>query len=154
MTADGVPDEGPDDRPDEGPDEGPDEVVLAPPRRLTALAAGAALLAAGALGLADSGGRLLLLPVLLAAVGLVARDLVGGPVLRADAHGLEVLSGWRRVGTQWPGVEELRVVKDRRARVLLVDVGTAVVALSGTRLGRHPEDVLQDLQQLRARGTG
>lgn len=148
MTASGVPPEDHADVP-----AGPPELVVRTAGRVTVAAVVALGIGLVAFALTDAGGRLLLVPVLGAAGGLVLRDLVRGPVLRADAHGLTVLSGWRRIGAGWSDVEGLRAVKDRRTPVLEVDLGTAVVALSGTRLGRHPEDVLEDLRELRARGS-
>jgi hypothetical protein len=42
------------------------------------------------------------------------------------------------------------VLRDRRAELLELDVGRTVVLLSRLRLGRLPEDVLADLQAVRA----
>lgn len=132
----------------------PDELQIDPQRRLTVLAGLTALVALVVLVLADTGGRLLCVPVLLGAAALVVRDLVCGPLLHADAEGLDVLDGVRRVRVAWVDVERIRVVKDRRTPVLEVDTGNAVVALSGTRLGQHPADVMEALQAHRARWGG
>lgn len=122
--------------------------------RVTVLAAlaAAALLVAAALG--DTGERLFALPVLVAAAGVVVRDLLCGPLLRADSTGLVVLSGLRPVRAAWSEVEGMRVVKDRRTPVLELDIGSTVVALSGTRLGQHPADVLEALEAHRAQSEG
>jgi Bacterial PH domain len=132
----------------------PHELRVDPPRRNTVLAALAGLVALVALVAADTGGRLLVVPVLLGAAAFVVRDLVGGPLLRADAEGLDVLDGVRRVRVAWGDVERVRVVKDRRTPVLEVDTGNRVVALSGTRLGQHPADVVEALEAHRARWGG
>lgn len=131
----------------------PDLVLIQPPGRNTLLAALLAGLLVVAAVLADTGGRLLAVPVVALAVGFIVRDRVGGPLLRADDRGIELLAGWRRVGSAWAGVDRIRAVKDRRTPVLEVDFGHTVVALSGTRLGRHPADIVEDLDQLRARGS-
>lgn len=138
----------------DGPGEVSDELRIDPPRRITVLAALAGLVALVALVAADTGGRLLAVPVLLGAALLVVRDLVCGPLLLADAEGLDVLDGVRRVRVAWGELERVRVVKDRRARVLEVDTGHRVVALSGTRLGQHPADVVEALDAHRARWGG
>lgn len=132
----------------------PSELRVDPPRRNTALAALAGVVALVALVAADTSGRLLVVPVLLGAAAFVVRDLVCGPLLRADPEGLDVLDGVRRVRVAWADVERVRVVKDRRTRVLEVDTGDAVVALSGTRLGQHPADVVEALEAHRARWGG
>lgn len=136
--------------------EGPlqDELRIDPPRRNTALAALAGLVALVALVAADTGGRVLAVPLLLGAGAFVLRDLVCGPLLRASADGLDVLDGVRRVRVAWGEVERVRVVKDRRTPVLEVDAGGAVVALSGTRLGQHPAEVVDALEAHRARWGG
>ena len=111
------------------------------------LATAAVLLVVGVVS--DAGGRLLTLPAALVALVLGVRDLVAGPVLTADAHEVVVREGWRRVHAPWSAVERMRVVKDRRAELLELDVGRTVVLLSRNRLGRLPEDVLADLLALR-----
>lgn len=131
----------------------PETVVVQPPGRNTLLAALLAGLLVVAAVLADSGGRLFALPAAALAIAFVVRDRVGGPLLRADDRGIELLAGWRRVGNTWASVERIRAVKDRRTPVLEVDFGHTVVAVSGTRLGRHPADLVEDLDQLRARGS-
>lgn len=113
------------------------------------------LLAAVAVGLAalvtDGPGRVLAVPGVLLLLALAARDLVLRPVLLADAGGLQVVTGLQRRAYTWEQVEGLRVVRDRRARLLEVDVGSTVVVLGALRLGRAPQDVLPELQELRAR---
>ncbi|MDP3714319.1 MAG: PH domain-containing protein [Mycobacteriales bacterium] len=138
----------------EGPGAHPGELRVDPPRRITALAGLAGLVAVAALVVSDTGGRLLVVPVLLGAAAFVVRDLICGPLLRADGEGLDVLDGARRVRVPWGEVERVRVVKDRRTPVLEVDTGHRVVALSGTRLGQHPADVVEALEAHRARWGG
>jgi hypothetical protein len=98
----------------------------------------------------DLPGRLLTVPALVAALVLALRDLRGGELLRADASGLAVRDGWRRVSASWAEVERLRVLRDRRAELLELDLGRTVVLLSRQRLGRPPEDVLTELLAVRA----
>lgn len=127
----------------------PDVLVVEPARQPTVIAGLATVLLVVVALVADTGGRLLVVPAAVLAALLVVRDLVGGPLVRADRHGLELLDGWRRVRSDWDGVELLRAVKDRRTPVLEADLGHSLVALSRTRLGRHPEDVLADLARVR-----
>jgi hypothetical protein len=53
------------------------------------------------------------------------------------------------VSVPWDRVERMRVVRDRRAALLELDLGVTVVVLSRNRLGRWPEDVLTDLLAVR-----
>ena len=127
-----------------------DTLVVTAPRRLAlGLVAGAAVLAVVAV-LSDTPGRLLAVPAAVAALVLGVRDLRGGPVVVADAEGVSVRTGWRRVHAGWGEVERIRVVRDRRAELLELDVGRTVVLVSRTRLGRLPADVLTDLLAVRA----
>ena len=48
------------------------------------------------------------------------------------------VTGWRRVRAAWPEVERMRVVRDRRAELLELDLGHTVVLLSRTRMDRLP----------------
>jgi hypothetical protein len=126
-----------------------DTFVVPAPRRLArGLLATAAVLVVVTV-LSDPAGRLLAAPAALAALVLGLRELRGGPVLSADADGVTALSGWRRVHADWRAVERMRVVRDRRAELLELDVGDTVVLLSRTRLGRLPEEVLTDLLAVR-----
>ena len=122
---------------------------LRPDPRGTAAVALLGVLGLGLAVVADTAGRLLVLPAAVAALLYAVRDAVAGPVLTADADGLELVTGWRRLRVPWSAVERLRVVTDRRTRLVEVDLGATVVALSGTRLGRDPRDVLDDLLLLR-----
>jgi hypothetical protein len=126
-------------------------VVTAGPTRTAAVLLLLAGCAAALLSLvADPAGRVLLLPAAALVVALGLRDLLLRPVLQADASGLEVVTGLRRLQAPWSDVERLRVVTDRRTPVLELDLGTAVVVLGRLRLGRAPVDVLDELQALRA----
>lgn len=99
--------------------------------------------------LSDSAGRLLTAPAAIVTLALAFRDLTSGPVLHADAEGLTVLQGLRTRRLAWGQVERMRVVKDRRTEMLELDIGSTLLLLSRTRLGRLPEDVLGDLLALR-----
>ena len=99
--------------------------------------------------LTDTPGRLLTVPAALGALVVGLRDLRGGPLVTADAAGITARDGWRRVSAPWSAVERMRVVKDRRAELLELDLGRTIVVLSRTRLGRLPEDVLTELLEVR-----
>ena len=128
-------------------------LTVRPPRRLTsALALGAALLTVLAV-LADPAGRLLAGSGAVLAALAVARDLLLGPVLRADHGGVTVLAGWRQVHASWSTVAALTVRTDRRTPVLDLDLGDTVVVLSRLRLGAAPDDILLVLQTLQTGGS-
>ena len=124
-------------------------VVPVPRSRAYGLLAFAAVLAAVA-ALSDPAGRLLAAPAALAVLALAVRDLRSGPLLRADADGVEVLQGLRRTRVGWESVERMRVLRDRRAELLELDLGTTLALLSRQRLGRYPDEVLTDLLAVRA----
>jgi hypothetical protein len=127
-----------------------DTLVVATSRRLArGLLAVAAVLAVVTV-LSDPAGRLLTAPAAIVALALGLRDLRSGPVLVADVDGVSVNTGWRRVHAAWPEVERMRVVRDRRAELLELDLGRTVVLLSRTRMDRLPADVLTDLLAVRA----
>jgi hypothetical protein len=91
----------------------------------------------------------ILLPVAVGAAASGLRDLLLSPVLTADADGLLVVDGVRRVRAGWSEVEELRTVRDRRTPLLELDLGDRVVVLTGRRLGAPVDEVLDALQELR-----
>lgn len=127
-----------------------DTLVIPAPRRR----AGGLLGLTGVLlvvtALSDPAGRLLTAPAAVLALALAVRDLTSGPVLRADAGGVEVRQGLRTLRAGWSQVERMRVVKDRRTELLELDLGTTLALLSRSRLGRLPADVLTDLLAIRA----
>ena len=127
--------------------------VLAGPPSLAGLAkAVAGLLLLGALlRTSDPVFRVLLVPAGAFLLGLGLRDLVLRPALRATASSVTVVSGLRHVTAGWDEVERLRVVTDRRAPLLEVDLGHTLVVLSRARLGQHPYQVLEQLEELRPR---
>ena len=98
----------------------------------------------------DRGGVVLAVPVVLALAGLGLRDLLLRPVLLADAEAVEVVHGLRRLRAPWSEVERMRVVTDRRAPLLELDLGEVLVVLGRRRLRRSPEAVLAELAALRA----
>lgn len=124
-------------------------LVVTPARRIgfgaLALAAGLAVVTARS----DPAGQLLSAPACLAALAVGLRDLRRRPLLRADGAGLTVLDGWRRVTASWQQVERMRVVKDRRTELLELDLGTTMLLLPRSRLGRSAQDVLDDLLAIR-----
>lgn len=124
-------------------------IVPVPPHRAYALFALTGVLLVVSV-LSDPGGRLLTAPAALITLALAVRDLTSGPVLHADASGVTVLQGLRTVRAPWSEVERMRVVKDRRAEMLELDVGTTLALLSRNRLGRLPAGVLTDLLAIRA----
>ena len=123
-------------------------VIEVPRQRAYGLLALTAVLVVVAV-LSDSAGRLLTAPAALITLALAIRDLTSGPVLRADAAGIEVLQGLRTLRADWSQVERMRVVKDRRTEMLELDLGRTLALLSRHRLGRLPEDVLTDLLSVR-----
>jgi hypothetical protein len=127
-----------------------DTLIITIPRRraygLLALAGALAVLA----DLSDAAGRLLALPAALVVLGLALRDLRSGPLLHADAAGIDVLQGLRRIRVPWSRVERMRIVRDRRTEMLELDLGSTLALLSRNRLGRLPDGVLIDLQTIRA----
>jgi hypothetical protein len=127
-------------------------VIDAPRRRAYGLLAFAAALAV-VTALSDPAGRLLTGPAALAVLGLGIRELRSGPLLRAGAEGLEVLQGLRRVRAPWDQVERMRVLRDRRAELLELDLGRTLALLSRQQLGRLPADVLTDLLAVRVAAT-
>ena len=103
---------------------------------------------------ADAGGRLLVVPVVLALVAAALRELLAGPALRADTSGLDVVVGAHRQQVRWHEVAGMQVVRDRRATLLELDLGDRVVVLGPLRLGRSPGSVLADLLALQGGGPG
>jgi hypothetical protein len=97
----------------------------------------------------DHLGWVILVPAALAAAASGLRDLLLTPVLTANASGLAVVDGVRRVGASWADVHRLRTVRDRRTPLLELDVDGHVVVLSQRRLGAPVEEVLTDLERLR-----
>lgn len=126
-------------------------VHLIPRAPLVAARAAAGLLLLLATGFTEPMGRLLLLPAAAALLALSGRDLLLRPVLSADGDGLTVIDGWRRRTAAWPEVEGLRVVRDRRACLLEIDLGAHLVVLSAHRLGTDPDAALLLLEPYRVR---
>ena len=120
--------------------------------------AGSVLLLLTAVGLlagatvADSAGRLLLVAAALGLAVLAGRDLLLTPVLDADTEGLRVVDGWRRIEVAWSRVEDVRLVTDRRAPLVELDLGDRLVVLSRRRLARSPRDIVDELTVLWAVG--
>ena len=116
--------------------------------------AGGVLLLLTAVGLlagatvADPAGRLLLVPAALGLTVLAGRDLLLTPVLDADTEGLRVVDGWRRIEVAWSRVEDVRLVTDRRAPLVELDLGDRIVVLSRRRLARSPRDIVDELTVL------
>lgn len=127
----------------------PVRVQASPDRRLSWLQLGLALCLLAAVVVTDPIGRLLLVPAGLLLLTLSVRDLLLRPVLTADPTGLRVVQGWRWREVPWSTIEGLRVVTDRRATLLELDLGDTVVVLSRSRLGRAPYLVLAELQACR-----
>ena len=115
---------------------------------------GSVLLLLAAVGLlagatvADPAGRLLLVAAALWLAVLAGRDLLLAPVLDADLDGLRVVDGWRRIEVAWSGVEDVRLVTDRRAPLVELDLGDRLVVLSRRRLARSPSEVVDELTEL------
>lgn len=101
---------------------------------------------------ADPAGRLLLVAAALWLAVLAGRDLLLRPVLAADATSLHIVDGWRRIEVPWSGVDGVRLVTDRRAPLVELDLGDRLVVLSRRRLGRPPQQIVAELTALRAAG--
>jgi hypothetical protein len=123
-------------------------VIEVPRRRAYGLVAFAVVLAVVAV-LSDAAGRLLAVPAAVVVLLLAVRDLRSGPLLTADATGVSVLQGLRRMRAPWAEVERMRVLRDRRSELLEIDVGRTLVLLTRQRLGRLPDEVLTDLLAVR-----
>lgn len=93
---------------------------------------------------------LLLVPAAVLLLGIGLRDFLLRPTLHATGSSITVVSGLRRVTVPWAEVEQLRVVTDRRAPLLEVDLGATLVVLSRARLGVPPYQVLEQLEALRS----
>jgi hypothetical protein len=108
--------------------------------------------AAGLLGAAfavDPVGRVLVAPAVVLLAVLGARDLLLRPTLTAGHEGLLVVDGFRRRAVRWPELARARVVTDRRAPLLELDLGDTVVVLSRRRLGQPPALALAELEATR-----
>jgi hypothetical protein len=110
---------------------------------------GVAAVLLGCLPLVDRLGWVLAVPVAGACLAAVTRDVLLRPTLQADADGVTVVDGVRRVRAGWDEVERLRTVRDRRAPLLELDLGTRVVVLPARRLGAPVDEVLAALEELR-----
>ncbi len=128
----------------------PERLARGPTAWVGALEVGAAFVLLAGLTLVDPLGRLLLAlgATVVLAVGL--RDLFLRPTVVADRDGLIIVDGLARVQARWADVERLRIVTDRRAPLLEVDLGARVVVLGRRRLGAAPYLVLEELEALRA----
>ncbi|MDP9100861.1 MAG: PH domain-containing protein [Actinomycetota bacterium] len=94
-----------------------------------------------AVGPADRAGRLLLGLAAAALAAVAVRDLLCRPVLSADGTGLRLQTGWRPRAVPWSDVVSIRLVTERRTRVLAVDGGSWLVLLSRHRLDAAPAAV-------------
>lgn len=99
----------------------------------------------------DWSGRLISGPAMVIAGVLGVRDLLLRPALVANAEGLRVVWGLRRVSVGWQDVQRLRLQTDRRTPLLEIDLGDSLILLARTRLGRPPAAVLAELQELSGR---
>lgn len=117
------------------------------PSAALSLLAGAAGLAVVAV-LADPAGRLLAVPAALVLVAVALRDVLLRPVLAAGPEGITVVVGLRRRSVAWHSVGRVRVITDRRTPLLELDLGDTLVVLARGRLGRPPQDVLAELQEI------
>jgi hypothetical protein len=125
-------------------------VDFEPPVALAWLELAAGVTLALACLVVDAGGRILVLPgaALLLALGL--RDALARPTLSLQSGGLVVVIGLHRRAVPWSTLERARVVTDRRAPLLELDLGDTVVVLSRRRLGVPPHQALEALEEIRA----
>lgn len=117
-----------------------------PDRRLTALTAVGALIAALSTLLAsDAAGRILLGGAALVLLGYTVTDLAFWPRLVLCADGLRVCSPLARATLAWPQVDAIRADTRQRYGLRLVtleiDAGDQLIVLSRRALGADPETV-------------
>ena len=121
-------------------------VRFGPDRRLTAAAAGGALVGIVlCLNTTDMGGRLLWAGAARVLVGYMATDLIWSPRLAADASGVRIRSPFARADLRWDEIDAIRAdVRSRygvRSSTLEIDAGALLVVFSRRSLGADPETV-------------
>jgi len=132
------------------------------PAWLVAALAAVSLVALTAAARADDGPSRLLFLVLGAATG--AEALRGGllrPTIAADAEGLDVVSGLRRIRVPWGSVRTIGAMGEpstgarlrRRAEALEIDLGERLLLVPRYRLGAPVADVVSRLETIRTNGS-
>jgi hypothetical protein len=120
-------------------------VRFGPDRRLTAVAAVAAVIAVVLCVGADSLGRVLFAVAAVVLAGYAVGDLVWWPRLCADAAGVRVRTPFTRADLRWEAIESIHAdVRTRyglRSASLEVDAGDVLVVFSRRSLGADPETV-------------
>lgn len=98
-------------------------------------------------------GRFLFLVVAVAGGAESVRSLLLRPTLRADEHGLEVVSGFRRERHPWSAVANVTPLGEpgggghlrRRANALEIDLGDRLLLVPAYRLGTSAEEATRGL---------
>jgi hypothetical protein len=141
--------------PEESPAEPPSEVTFRVPTGVMVIKfAGAAVVAVAALLTGDALAVLVGLATAVALGLLGLRDVLARDRLRADADGLDLVSGYAaKRHLEWGAVERLRV-DDRlrlgvRSKLLEVDADEQLYLFSRFDLGIEPTDALAVLLQVR-----
>lgn len=101
-------------------------------------------------------GRFLLLVIAAAAGVETLRGLLLRPTLRADADGIEVVTGLRRERIPWHLVHDVTTLDPpvdgkalrRRANALEIDLGERLVVVPAYRLGAPAADVALSIRAL------
>lgn len=109
----------------------------------------------------DRAGRFLFVVLGLAAAVEALRSLLLRPTIRADADGIEVVTGVRRERHPWTAVTAVRTLDPpaggarlrRRANAVEVDLGERLLVVPGYRLGAPVAEVAAELTTLRS-GSG
>lgn len=129
---------------------------FAPDLRLTALIAGAMLIAVGLAATADDAiSRAVWIGAALVLAAYAAGDVIFRPRLTADATGLRIRSPLARASLAWPEIEDVRAdVRSRlglRSVTLEVDAGETLVVFSRRALGADPEAVQELVRAMQPR---
>lgn len=102
-------------------------------------------------------GRFLFLVVTVATGAETLRALVFRPTLRADADGIEVVTGLRRERLPWSAVDAVTTIQTpssagttmrRRADALEIDLGERLVVVPAYRLGTSANEAAESLRTL------
>jgi hypothetical protein len=109
----------------------------------------------------DKTGRVLFVVLGVAAAVEALRAVLLRPTIRADANGIEVVTGVRRERHPWTAVAAVGTLDPpadgarlrRRANAVEVDLGERLLVVPGYRLGAAVADVAATLEMLRTNGS-
>lgn len=124
-----------------------------PDRRLTAVCAGLAVLAAAFVALSgDAAGRILAGVAAALLIGYAVSDLAFWPRLTANAAGLQIRTPTTRATLPWADVAvrvDERTHLGLLSRTLEIDAGSLLVVFSRRTLGADPREVAELLDAFR-----